>query len=236
MTEAIEALKVCPKCNTGKPLSEYHNNRSNPGGKAYYCKPCNSACSKPKTKEQSTRDCKNYRLKNPDKQKALWEKYYKENKEALKAKRRVYDATPERIASLQAYRGSVKERTNELRRARRKNPSPRQKVEKVLRDRFHKVIVKMKSGIKHCSWRELVGCDLTFLKWYLEDNFLEGMSWENHGNGDGKWNIDHIRPLCTYDLMCLEEQKQAFHYTNVRPLWFIDNMRRKRKQYSEGMD
>ncbi len=55
------------------------------------------------------------------------------------------------------------------------------------------------------------------------------MEWGNHGNGDGKWNIDHIVPLVKFDLFNLQEQKKAFHYTNMRPLWFLENMRRPRK-------
>ena len=42
------------------------------------------------------------------------------------------------------------------------------------------------------SW---LGCDVdTFVK-HLENQFVEGMTWENYG----KWHIDHIKPLCTFD-------------------------------------
>jgi hypothetical protein len=47
------------------------------------------------------------------------------------------------------------------------------------------------------------------------------MSWENHG----EWHIDHIRPCASFsDLTQLEQQKQCCHYTNLQPLWAIDNI------------
>ena len=71
---------------------------------------------------------------------------------------------------------------------------------------------------------KLVGCDLEFLKQYLENQFKKGMSWNNwsmHG-----WHIDHIIPLDAFDLTILEEQKKAFHYTNLQPLWAIENLQK----------
>ena len=40
---------------------------------------------------------------------------------------------------------------------------------------------------------ELVGCDLQTLKEYIEKQFKEGMTWENHGFYG--WHIDHIIPF-----------------------------------------
>ena len=70
---------------------------------------------------------------------------------------------------------------------------------------------------------ELVGCTMDEYRANLERQFVEGMSWANWGNGVGKWNIDHIKPCASFDLSDVAQQKAAFHYTNTRPLWFIDN-------------
>jgi hypothetical protein len=51
------------------------------------------------------------------------------------------------------------------------------------------------------------------------------MSWNNYGNGENKWNVDHIRPLASFSN--LEDQiqfKEAFHYINLQPLWWRENI------------
>jgi hypothetical protein len=65
-----------------------------------------------------------------------------------------------------------------------------------------------------------------FLINHIEKQFLNGMSWDNYGKGLDKWNIDHIIPCNTFDLTKPEEQKRCFHYSNLRPLWEIDNLNR----------
>lgn len=69
---------------------------------------------------------------------------------------------------------------------------------------------------------KLCGCSLEKLKQHLEKQFTEGMSWENKG----EWHVDHIRPVCSFDLTDIEQQKVCFHYTNLQPLWAIDNFRK----------
>ena len=72
------------------------------------------------------------------------------------------------------------------------------------------------------SMRKLLGCPVGELVKYLESRFLPGMSWENRK----LWHIDHVRPLASFDLSDVEQQHVAFHYTNVQPLWAIDNFRK----------
>lgn len=79
---------------------------------------------------------------------------------------------------------------------------------------------------KSKSTIELTGCSIPFLLSYLESLFLPGMTWENRGKGTGKWHIDHIKPCNTFNLTIEEEQKRCFHYSNLRPLWGSDNIKR----------
>lgn len=53
------------------------------------------------------------------------------------------------------------------------------------------------------------------------------MSWDNYGRGG--WHIDHIRPLLSFDLSDTEQAKQAFHYSNLQPMWQADNIRKGAK-------
>ena len=90
---------------------------------------------------------------------------------------------------------------------------------KTLRSRLGSAL-KRKNVKKGSSTLDLTGCELPFLKKYLEDQFTEGMTWENHG----LWHVDHIKPCCSFDLQNLEEQQTCFHYTNLQPLWAKDNL------------
>jgi len=67
---------------------------------------------------------------------------------------------------------------------------------------------------------ENLGCTMSELIVYLENQFQQGMSWENYG----KWHIDHVRPLSGFDLSDPEQVKNACHYSNLQPLWAADNM------------
>jgi len=78
--------------------------------------------------------------------------------------------------------------------------------------------------------KEMLGCSLPELARYLESKFLPGMSWDNRE----QWHVDHIKPLCVFDLTDPEQQAVAFHYSNLQPLWAVDNMRKGRRWQAEG--
>jgi hypothetical protein len=61
----------------------------------------------------------------------------------------------------------------------------------------------------------------------LEGLFRDGMSWDNYGvNG---WHIDHIKPLSAFDLTIESNLYLVWNYTNLRPLWATDNLRKGKK-------
>lgn len=95
------------------------------------------------------------------------------------------------------------------------------KLKVILRTRLGQMLRKSLTG-KTTSSLELVGCEIDFLKEYLESKFKDGMTWDNWSK-DG-WHIDHIIPLSSFDFSKLEEQKKAMHYTNLQPLWAEENL------------
>ena len=76
------------------------------------------------------------------------------------------------------------------------------------------------------TW-ELVGCDFDTFLAYIQSQFEDGMTLENYGHGEGKWNIDHIIPISTAKTD--EDVERLNHYTNLRPMWATDNYRRPKK-------
>lgn len=84
-------------------------------------------------------------------------------------------------------------------------------------------------GTKAARTIALLGCEVDEFKIYLESKWDIGMSWENYGQGSGKWNIDHIMPCAIFDFTKSGHQKRCFHFSNQQPLWEPDNIRKKDK-------
>jgi hypothetical protein len=53
------------------------------------------------------------------------------------------------------------------------------------------------------------------------------MNWQNHKRFG--WHIDHIKPCSSFDLSKEEEQLACFHYTNLQPLWWHENLKKSNK-------
>ena len=82
--------------------------------------------------------------------------------------------------------------------------------------------LKAAGTIKSENTKELIGCSIEDLKSHLESKFTEGMTWGNYG----EWHLDHIKPCVTFNLVEVEEQRKCFHWTNLQPLWALDNLRK----------
>lgn len=99
-----------------------------------------------------------------------------------------------------------------------------------LRKRLWKAL---KGNVKRGSAVKDLGCSINFLKDYLESQFYDcprtgaKMTWENHGKTG--WHIDHILEFKNVDLSDPEQFKKVVHYTNLRPLWYFENLARNRK-------
>ena len=70
---------------------------------------------------------------------------------------------------------------------------------------------------------EILDCSFEFFKKYIEDQFIEGMTWENHGD----WHLDHKIPISwsktEADVIKLN------HFSNFQPLWACDNIYKSNK-------
>ena len=78
---------------------------------------------------------------------------------------------------------------------------------------------------------EFLGCNIETFKKHIEQQFTEGMSWENYG----EWHIDHKIPL-KYNKPSLEEAAQWLHYTSTQPMWASENMSKGCRYISGYLD
>jgi hypothetical protein len=93
------------------------------------------------------------------------------------------------------------------------------KLRRVLRKRFKETI---KNQYRKGLFVKALGCSVEYFKTYLESKFEKDMSWDNYGFRG--WHIDHIKPCCSFDLTKTEEIEKCFHYSNLQPLWWRDNL------------
>jgi hypothetical protein len=99
-----------------------------------------------------------------------------------------------------------------------KNPNRR------LRTNLSRRIRRALNGfVKKFSTAEFTGCTLEELRSRVSSQFKPGMSWDNYGT---VWHIDHILPCASFDLSKLEDQRRCFHFSNLQPLFAIENIQK----------
>ncbi len=84
---------------------------------------------------------------------------------------------------------------------------------------------RLNSAIKGGGSIEHLGCSIEEFKNHLESKFEPGMTWDNHTTFG--WHIDHIIPLSEVNLEDENELKKVCHFSNLRPLWWNQNLGRR---------
>lgn len=69
-----------------------------------------------------------------------------------------------------------------------------------------------------------LGCDLSFLREWIEDKFVGNMAWENYGK---VWVIDHIVPFRMFDIFNEVDLKICWNYRNLMPIFKHDNVKKQ---------
>jgi len=169
---------------------------------------------KPEVKARMQKYRKEYRqtAKGSEWIKNYRSKYYEKNREAVIEKQKAYCKNPE-----------VRKLINKRRREKTAT-DPQFAISLRVRNRVRKALLKV-GAVKSKKTMELLGCSFEFLKEHIESQFKEGMSWENRSS----FHIDHIRPLASFDLTDPEQQKLACHWSNLQPLYPIENIRKSDK-------
>ncbi len=155
-------------------------------------------------------------LRHPDRIPAYNRKYRQAHKAELDAKNKEWQL--QNRSHVLEYREKYGPRRRELRKLRwASDPLYR------LREGTRRTIgdeLRLAGVPKTQRSFSVLGCTVEFFKAYLEQRFEAGMSWDNWGQA---WEIDHRIPISSFDLSDHAQLKNAFHYSNCRPLPKIEN-------------
>jgi hypothetical protein len=192
-----------------------------------------------------------YRQRNPEKTAMANRRYKEEHLEEIREKSKERESRPDVRARRKQY--SILHKAENAERGRRwcqENPdkkmakdrrgrqSPKYKkyhLKKVIEDRKRnpeRFILRdaVRWMMEHTTYqkksksRQYIGCSSGFLRNHLESLFKPGMTWANWG----EWHVDHIVPLSWFPFD--KDPSLLFvasHWTNLRPLWAIDNLKKK---------
>lgn len=152
-------------------------------------------------------------LRNPELYREFKKKWIlnPENLESVKNSRKKY-----------AKSEHGKKALNEYRRNKLKN-DPVFRMAVNLRLRLRRIIKQQGGKDKYAKMLEIVGMDWGGFKKYIENKFKPGMTWDNYGT---HWHLDHIKAITKFDLLTEQGQKQSCHYTNLQPLWALENLKK----------
>lgn len=179
----------------------------------------------------STNDCIECSKIRQQEDKARQQKkdYYEKNKDQILAR---------------AKTGYEKNRTKkivyatEYQRKNSKKIYQRNKValdQKIINSPWLSMHLRLRAGISYALRRtgssqkpsrtmDIIGCTHAQLKAHIEKQFLKGMTWENRD----QWHIDHITPISK--AICEQDVLALYHFTNLRPMWAADNIRKSNKE------
>lgn len=224
---AATGLRRGETCHCGRRFWERYNGRNEWRSQAAFERAClrrkNYALGYHKQNRQKLVAIRRqWRAANPDKVSALKKRYYQKNKHKCRA-------------IIKAWTIKNRERVNASKRRRSKTEAYKIRAKKWLSRPHARVAHNQRKRLaraalgRFCkpSTFDALGCSGEFLKFWIESKWKPGMSWENYGKTG--WHIDHIRPLASFDLTQEKEQKLAFHFLNLQPLWAHENLSKSDK-------
>ena len=202
-------MKICKICNVTEDLIAFKKDR----------KICNTCLNEKKQKyyllkhKETRQHQKEYRELNRDKINAQKREHYRLNSERIKKQNKEY--------------------AKNNRHKRNAHVKNRKKIDIHFKLRIN-ISERIRQALKYHlagtyknkdSTIELLGCSIDKLKTYLQNQFKEGMTWQNHG----EWHIDHIIPCAAFDLSKKEDCLKCFNYKNLQPLWAHENLSKSDK-------
>jgi hypothetical protein len=199
-------MKTCKSCNTDKEYKEFYKKADTKDG-------YNNDCIECKRKKD-----KDYKIRNKQKIKEYNDNYRIDNKESIIVATKKYNEN-NKERKRKYYADNV-EVLRIKRRAYIKNKCLIDPVFKLRRKICNIVYRSYKKEGFNKRTQEVVGCSYPEFKQHLESLFQPWMNWDNYGKFNNEldygWDIDHIVPIC--EAKTEEDILRLNHYSNLQPL------------------
>lgn len=187
--------KTCVKCKYTKPIENYKLYDNNSYSST--CKKCLNEMDKLR-KRQARRykneniltKCEKCETNKPLNCFAKPKKYYKQK------------------ICLECYPSFLREQKKEWHNNQH-NTNVNYRIKKSLAARLRNVLNKEETTMSY------VGCNIQFLREWVEYNFTSDMTWDNYGSF---WSIDHVIPVSKFDLTIEKEKFLCWNWTNLTPV------------------
>ena len=197
--------KLCDKCEVNYPISSYRKYNETSIGKT--CKKCLNELDKIRKK--------NLRQKRSETVFVKCEKCQEEK--ALKCFAKLKKFYKKKICR-SCYPNFLTEQKTEWCKNEH-NTNINYRIKKSLAARLRTVIVKNDSTMNY------IGCNIQYLREWFEYNFTAEMNWDNYASF---WSIDHIIPVCNFDLTLEDEKLKCWNWSNLMPVTIKYNSSKKK--------
>ena len=200
----IECDKLCEKCNINYPINNYRKYSEDKFGKT--CKKCLNELDKIRKK--------NLRQKKAETTFVKCEKCQEEK--ALNCFAKLKKFYKKKICISCYPKFLTDQKTEWCKKEHDTNMNYR--IKKSLAARLRTVLVKTDTTMNY------IGCNIQYLREWFEYNFTIEMSWDNYGS---YWSIDHIIPVCKFDLTLEDEKLKCWNWSNMMPVTVKYNSSKK---------
>jgi len=202
--EIVEINRQCVKCESTKCIEKFRQYNSNSYSNT--CKKCLNDMDKIRKKnlrqnkqENCLAKCEKCNIEKILKEFAKLKKFYKKK------------------ICLDCYPTFLKEQKTEWCKNEH-NTNLNYRIKKSLAARLRNVLNKNETTMNY------IGCNIQYFREWLEYNFTVEMNWDNYGSF---WSIDHIIPVCKFNLSVEDEKFKCWNWSNMMPVTVNYNSSKK---------
>jgi hypothetical protein len=216
--------KKCSKCKEIKDTTEFSKNRTCKDGFHPHCKVCVHVYQTANIDAISVKR-RAYLKANAEKIRARQAAWCEKNKDKIRARQAAYRKEhSDKIRNLwEVYRTQIRAKYGVSCTTLRYRADPQARLRAILRSRLRTALNrKFKTG---SAVRDL-GCTIPELLDRLDKQCMERYGETYTGAPPGKYHIDHIRPLASFNLQDPGQLKQAVHHSNLQVLLASENLQK----------